>query len=148
MIGPDDADQAGAVAAGHDHFKRDNHSNPKGFQAERDSFFQWLKGNAIKRFYIVCGDRHWQYHSIHRSGFEEFSTGALVDGNARLGRKPGDPGSNDPEALIRQPYTSAEPSGGFLHVTVAPGTRPAATFRFFDEKGELLYEVRKEKGTE
>ena len=148
MIGPDDANQAGAVAEGHDHFKRDNHSNPEGFQAERDSFFEWLKENSVERFYIVCGDRHWQYHSIHPTGFEEFSTGALVDGNSRLGRNPGDPESNDPDALIQQPYTSAEPTGGFLHVTVTPGSEPTTVFRFFDEKGELLHEVRKKRGTE
>ncbi len=146
MIGPDDANQAGTVAQGHDHFKRDNHSNPQGFQAERDSFFEWLQESSVKGFYIVCGDRHWQYHSIHPTGFEEFSTGALVDGNSRLGRSPGDPDSNDPNALIQQPYTSTEPSGGFLHITVTPGSEPTTVFRFFDEKGELLHEVRKESG--
>ena len=146
MIGPDDFKQAGAVAEGHDDLKRDNHSNPAGFQAERDSFFEWLEQNSVEGFYIVCGDRHWQYHSIHPTGFEEFSTGALVDANSRLGRNPGDPDSNDPNALIQQPYTSREPSGGFLHVTVTPGEQPAAVFRFFDEKGELLHEVRKISG--
>ena len=146
MIGPDDANQAGRVAEGHDHFKRDNHADPEGFQAERDAFFEWLRENSVEHFYIVCGDRHWQYHSIHPSGFEEFSTGALVDGNSRLGRNPGDPESTDPDALIRQPYTSAEPTGGFLHITVTPGSEATATFRFFDEKGELLHEVRKVAG--
>ena len=80
-----------------------------------------------QNFYIICGDRHWQYHSIHPIGFEEFSTGALVDGNSRLGRSPGDPESTDPEGLIEQPYTRTEPSGGFLHVTISPGERPTAT---------------------
>ncbi len=145
MIGPDDAKQAGHLAEGHDDIKRDNHADPEGFDDERDAFFQWLLDNGFldKHFYIVCGDRHWQYHSIHPTGFEEFSSGALVDGNSRLGRNPGDPESTDPDAIIEQPFTSAELTGGFLHITVTPGREPSTAFRFFDEKGELLHEVRK-----
>jgi alkaline phosphatase/alkaline phosphatase D len=143
MIGPDDANQAGRQAEGHDPFKRDNHSNPQGFQYERDVFFDWLEENDFLNndFYIVVGDRHWQYHSIHPRGFEEFSTGALVDANSRLGRNPGDPDSNDPDALIAQPFSSPEPTGGFLEVTVTPGDEPAAAFRWFDERGALTYET-------
>ena len=146
MIGPDDARQAGRPAEGHDALKRDNHADPAGFQYERDEFFGWLIDNRFleeQNFYIICGDRHWQYYSIHPTGFEEFSTGALVDGNSRLGRIPGDPESTDPEALIEQPYTQTEPSGGFLHVTISPGVRPTATFRFHDERGVLLHTVEK-----
>ena len=146
MIGPDDAEQAGRPAEGHDPLKRDNHADPAGFQYERDEFFSWLTDNGFledQNFYIICGDRHWQYHSIHPTGFEEFSTGALVDGNSRLGRSPGDPNSTDPEGLIEQPYTQTEPSGGFLHVTISPGARPTATWRFHDERGVLLHTVEK-----
>lgn len=136
MVGPDDA------------YKKDNHTNPEGFRHEGAEFFAWARENGMleKGLYLICGDRHWQYHSIHPSGFEEFSTGALVDANARLGRDPGDPASTDPQALIRQPYTSSEPSGGFLHVAVEPDAQPgsaAARFEFFDEKGNMLYSVRK-----
>lgn len=147
MIGPDDADQAGQPAEGHDPVKRDNHSNPRGFAYERDAFFEWLIDNDFlnKNFYIVCGDRHWQYHSRHPLGFEEFSTGALVDANSRMGRPPGDPDSNDPDALIEQLYTYEEPTGGFLRVSVSvsPGSEPTAVFSFHDEHGVLLHEVRK-----
>jgi alkaline phosphatase/alkaline phosphatase D len=145
MIGPDDAEQAGQAAEGHDTVKRDNHSNPYGFQHERDEFYAWLIENDFlnKNFYIICGDRHWQYHSIHPLGFEEFSIGALVDANSRMGRPPGDPESNDPDAEIRQPFTHEEPTGGFLRVTVLPGSEPTAVFGFYDERGVLLYEERK-----
>ncbi len=145
LIGPDDARQAGRLADGHDAIKRDNHSDPEGFQDERDAFFQWLLENGFleKHNYIVTGDRHWQYHSIHPAGFEEFSSGALVDANSRLGRNPGDPESTDPDATIAQPFTSAAPTGGFLHVTTVPGSEPTLMFRFFDENGTLLHEVRK-----
>ena len=146
MIGPDDAEQAGRPAEGHDALKRDNHANPAGFQYERDSFFGWLIDNRFleeQNFFIVCGDRHWQYHSIHPTGFEEFSTGALVDANSRLGRRPGDPESTDPEAMIEQPYAQSERSGGFLHITISPGVQPIATFLFHDERGVLLHTVEK-----
>jgi len=148
MVGPDDANQAGRPAEGHDPLKRDNHSNPQGFQYERDAFFDWLEENGFldSHFYIVTGDRHWQYHSIHPRGFEEFSTGALVDANSRLGRYPGDPESNDPDARIEQPFTSPEPTGGFLEVTATPGNEPVAAFRWFDERGVLTYETVRTAG--
>ncbi len=134
LIGPDDG------------YKKDNHCNIGGFQYERDEFFAWLDENGFrdKGLYFVCGDRHWQYHSIHPSGFEEFSCGALVDANSRMGVKPGDRLGTDPKAEIKQPYTSPEASGGFLQIKVQPGRNenpPGIEFRFFDEKGELLYSV-------
>lgn len=136
MIGPDDKR------------KTDNHTNIGGFQHERDEFFGWLKktGIAAANFFLVCGDRHWQYHSIHPSGLEEFSCGALVDANSRLGRNPGDPQSTDPKGLIKQPYVQKVASGGFLLVESDPGddeARPTLKFRFHDEHGKLLHEAVK-----
>jgi len=136
LIGPDDKR------------KRDNHTNIGGFRYEGDAFLEWFAGNGLPENggYVICGDRHWQYHSIHPSGVEEFSTGALVDGNSRMGVAPGDAEGTDPEGLISQPYTSPEPSGGFLHVKITPAGEDGATaeFYFFDEKGNLLYSVIKE----
>lgn len=133
MIGPDDLR------------KTDNHCDIGGFRHERDEFFQWLKENGLdqQNFFIVCGDRHWQYHSVDPSGFEEFSCGALVDANSRLGRKPGDPKSTDPKAEIKQPYYQTPRSGGFLLVRVTPADKkdPATlSFLFYDEKGKQLYQ--------
>jgi arylsulfatase A-like enzyme/phosphodiesterase/alkaline phosphatase D-like protein len=131
MIGPDDLR------------KTDNHCDIGGFQHERDEFFSWLteSGLAEKNFYLVCGDRHWQYHSVFR-GIDEFSCGALVDENSRLGRKPGDPQSTDPNAEIKQPYYQQPASGGFLLVHVTPAsnkTQAKLTFDFRDEQGKVLY---------
>jgi alkaline phosphatase D len=156
MIGPDDTlkgVQGGFLAPyfggkplgqGDDKTKRDNHLNTYGFKDEGDAFFDWLEENGFleKGLFIVCGDRHWQYHSIRPDGFEEFSVGALVDANARLGPRPGDDGSTDPEGLISQPYSQTEPSGGFLEVTVRPpqGEESATIeFSFYDEYGTMLY---------
>ncbi len=139
MVGPDSTD------------KRDNHVNPAGFRQEGDEFFRWLQqqGFLTKNFYIICGDRHWQYHSIHPAGFEEFSTGALVDQNAFQAILPGDPGSSDPEAKTRQPYHYNRPTGGFLILTVGPGPEDngaQAEFTFYDENGEMLYSHTKLAG--
>lgn len=140
MVGPDDTR------------KSDNHTNPKGFKYEGEEIFSWLGKNGFlkKNFYIVCGDRHWQYHSTHPSGFEEFSCGALVDANARIGKKPGDPKSTDPQALIKQHYTQKEASGGFLAVTVEPGNEKQKSnihFAFYDENGTLLYQHKKTRAS-
>jgi alkaline phosphatase D len=134
MVGPDDA------------YKTDNHTNHKGFRHEGRAFFRWIKEQQLDKrgFYVVCGDRHWQYHSLDPTGIEEFSSGALVDSNARTGRKPGDRKSTDPKAEIRQIYTQSEASGGFLKITV---TREAqARFEFFDENGKRLYRTVKSRG--
>jgi alkaline phosphatase/alkaline phosphatase D len=144
MIGPDDLYAPMGTNPGDDEYKRDNHSNARGFQHERDGFFAWLLANDLpaQGFFIVCGDRHWQYHSISPEGIEEFSSGALTDTNSRLGRRPGDPESNDPEARIRQPYTQDEASGGFLMVRVAPAAddeQATLTFTWYDEHGVELY---------
>jgi alkaline phosphatase/alkaline phosphatase D len=160
MIGPDDKLASGqggvlgrllgsaVIGQAGDQRKRDNHTNPDGFKDEAEAFFTWLAENGFldRNLYIVCGDRHWQYHSIRPDGFEEFSSGALVDGNARLGRTPGDPLSTDPDALISQPYTQKEKSGGFLSLTASPvkGEQPATLrFDFYDENGAILYQTEK-----
>ena len=132
LVGPDDRS------------KRDNHCNIAGFRHEGQEFFDWLGQNGFldKNFYILCGDRHWQYHARHPSGFEEFSTGALVDANSRLGVRTGSPNSTDPEGAIKQFYCKldGEPSGGFLLVTVTPaGSAAKATFTFYDEQGRQVY---------
>jgi alkaline phosphatase D len=137
MIGPDDGG------------KRDNHVNPRGFRHEGEAFFAWLKTSGIApgRFYVICGDRHWKYHSRHASGYEEFSCGALNVENARLGRAPGDPQSTDPQALVTQLYTDKAPAGGFLRVAVEPaaGARPARIeFTQYGDLGVPLYQHQHE----
>ena len=139
LVGPDDA------------YKIDNHTNSakgQGFRHEGRAFFKWVIEHNLHQegFYTLCGDRHWQYHSRDPLGIEEFSCGALVDENSRLGRKPGDKKSTDPDAEVKQFYTQKEASGGFLRVTVGPGREAgtgSARFTFTDEYGEVLYETEK-----
>ena len=130
LVGPDGAG------------KGDNHTNPGGFQYERDSFFAWLRENGLEEdLIVVTGDRHWQYHSVHPAGVQEFSVGALNDANSRYGVRPGETGSTDPIGLVRQPYLQAPPSGGFLEVEVVGGGADSveARFVFFDDEGRELY---------
>ena len=146
FIGPDDAWCCGSNSSPSNPPKIDNHSDPSGFQYERDAFFAGMIDRGLledHNFYLVTGDRHWQYHSIHPTGFEEFSTGALVDGNSRLGRNPGDPLSTDPDGLIEQPYTSPEPSGGFLTRHGLPWRATHRHVPLYDERGVLLHTVEK-----
>ena len=137
MVGPDDAS------------KRDNHVNHKGFRYEGDAFFAWLQENQFSpnQLFFICGDRHWQYHAEHPSGYQEFSTGALVDANSRAGRVAGDPNSTDPEGKIKQYYvqgTKPEATGGFLHVSIDHRDElPKLNFSFYDDEGVLLYAVEK-----
>lgn len=93
----------------------------------------------------LCGDRHWQFHSIHPSGFEEFACGALNDENAISGVKPGTPTSTDPEGMIKQPFLYSKPSGGFLRVIVAEeeARKPRLAIEFYNDEGERLYGVVK-----
>jgi alkaline phosphatase/alkaline phosphatase D len=136
MVGPDDLR------------KKDNHCDVGGFRHERDEFFNFLKTNGLdkQKFYIVCGDRHWQYHAIDPSGFEEFSCGALVDANSRLGRLPGDANGTDSEGLIKHLHQQTEASGGFLMIRCEPGqgdNQATLSFDFYDENGQLLYACKK-----
>jgi alkaline phosphatase/alkaline phosphatase D len=126
MVGPDDLK------------KIDNHADISGFRHEADAFFAWLKESQIDNLTLVCGDRHWQYHSIHPSGIEEFACGALNDENARMGVAPGAKKGSDPQALVKQPYSSAAPKGGFLQITAGD----ELLLEHFDSRGELQNRVR------
>lgn len=122
--------------------KMDNHTNTRGFRQEADRFFAWLKENGVANVMSFCGDRHWQYHSVHPTGFEEFSCGALNDENAIRGEKPGGGNTTDPEGLIDQRFMYSEPTGGFLHATVNAETRDLR-ISFVDDEGQVLHEIRR-----
>jgi alkaline phosphatase D len=59
--------------------KNDNHSNA-GFAHESREIRNFLKSNFDGNVISVCGDRHWQYHSIDpETGLHEFGCGAASD---------------------------------------------------------------------
>jgi alkaline phosphatase D len=109
--------------------KKDNHSN-ESFRHEGDELRAWLKDNAPDNLFVVCGDRHWQYHSVHpKTGLHEFSVGAASDEHAG-----GSPGKH------RKVHKFHRVKGGFLSVTVRPdGKRSAITFELRDVGGKVVY---------
>lgn len=132
LVGPDDAR------------KKDNHTNISGYQTEGNWFFRQLKALKLdtSEVILITGDRHWQYHSIHASGYHEIATGSMVTRNARIGRKPGDAASTDPSGKIRQVFIQPQPTGGFCLLTVkrAPGSgKHSLQLELISEKSELLH---------
>jgi alkaline phosphatase D len=109
--------------------KNDNHSNA-GFAHEGNEIRAWLQANAPDNFFVVCGDRHWQYHSVHPdTGLNEFSVGAASDEHAG-----GTPGENP------RYHRFHRVKGGFLSVTVQPeGARSTIRFEHRDVKGAVVY---------
>ena len=105
--------------------KRDNHSNAS-FQAEGNQVRQLLAShpNTVS----VCGDRHWQYHSVDpASGLHEFSVGPASDRHAG-GWKPSDYREGTHQFL--------RVAGGYLEVELSG--QPAArtlVLRHLDTQG-------------
>jgi alkaline phosphatase D len=114
--------------------KNDNHSN-QGFQHEGDEIRAWLAANVPDRFFAMCGDRHWQYHSVHpQTGLHEFSAGAASDEHA--GGTPGE------DATMHRFHRV---KGGFLSVALRPTESGSSiTFRHHDVHGEVVYEYRQD----
>jgi alkaline phosphatase D len=111
--------------------KHDNHANA-GFAHEGDEIRAWLKANVPDNFFVVCGDRHWQYHSVHPvTGIQEFSVGAASDSHA--GGTPGE--SKDYHRFHRV-------KGGFLSVELRPeGRESQIAFQLRDVGGTVVYEA-------
>jgi alkaline phosphatase D len=109
--------------------KRDNHSN-EGFQHEGDEIRAWLKDNVPDNFFVVCGDRHWQYHSIHpKTALHEFSVGAASDQHAG-----GSPGED------KKIHKFHRAKGGFLSVTVrTEKKRSTIVFELRDVSGKVVH---------
>lgn len=106
--------------------KNDNHSNA-GFRHEGDEIRGWLKDNAPDNFFVACGDRHWQYHSVHpATGLNEFSVGPASDEHAG-----GTPGED------RAYHRFHRVKGGFLSVAVS---EKGINFRHHDVQGNVVYE--------
>jgi alkaline phosphatase D len=106
--------------------KADNHANAA-FKHEGDEVRGWLKENLPGTCFVVCGDRHWQYHSVHpETGLHEFAVGAASDPHAG-----GSPGEN------KKYHRFHRVKGGFLSV-VARGK--SISFRHHDVSGKVVYE--------
>ena len=77
-----------------------------------------------KNLYVICGDRHWQYASIHpEHGIREFGCGP-INGEHLFGGAP----KMDPKW-----HEFLNNRGGFLHVKVSRETgSPKAVLSWYD----------------
>lgn len=109
--------------------KNDNHANA-GFTHEGDELREFIaaQGNML----TTCGDRHWQYVSIHDpSGVTEFSCGPTSNKHAGGW-------SNNNRSDMHQ-YLNVQ--GGFLCITVErKNGKPTLTGRHYNVQGELSNE--------
>ena len=111
--------------------KNDNHSN-SGFAHEGDEIREWLREHVADNFFVVCGDRHWQYHSVHpTTGLHEFSVGAASDSHAG-----GTPGEN------KIYHRFHRVNGGFLSVELSSHQNQSRiTFQLRDVDGVIVHEA-------
>jgi len=120
IIGPDRAS------------KGDNHANRKGFLHEGKVFLDLLKDKQTDNVILMCGDRHWQYHSIdnrNERNIHEFSCGPTCDEHTQAV-----PPLYDG---VEQPYSARR--GGFMSVLYQPNDC-SITFEFYSVIGEPLYQ--------
>jgi alkaline phosphatase D len=109
--------------------KGDNHANAA-FRTEGDWFRGWVKDQGLRNFYVCCGDRHWQYMSLHPTGLREFSCGAASDEHA---------GGNPPQDKEIQPFLRVK--GGYLSVNVDRRNEvPWIALRHHDVHGAVVHE--------
>lgn len=110
--------------------KNDNHAN-SGFTHEGDEIRAWLQANVPENFFVICGDRHWQYHSIHpATKVREFSCGAASNEHAG-----GTPGENPDYHQFHRV------KGGFISVTLKPDANVSEiAVRHHDVHGEVVNE--------
>jgi alkaline phosphatase D len=121
IIGPDRAS------------KGDNHANKNGFWHEGQEFLDSLRDLQLDNVILMCGDRHWQYHSNDRRegrDIHEFSCGPTCDEHTQ----------KVPPLYegVEQPYSASR--GGFMKVQYEPKGRSLA-FEFYSVTGEALYQT-------
>ncbi|MBI1249179.1 alkaline phosphatase [bacterium] len=115
--------------------KNDNHSN-EGFAHEGNELRRWIRENVPDNFFVICGDRHWQYHSVHpETGVREFSVGAASNSHAG-----GTPGRNPDYHRFHKVQ------GGFLTVNVQrEGDMSEIIFQLCDVDGNVAFEKEFER---
>ncbi len=115
--------------------KNDNHANA-GYRHEGDELRAWFQANVPDNFFVICGDRHWQYHSVHpQTGLHEFSVGAASDQHAA-----GSPGENPKYHRFHRV------KGGFLSISLkSAGGMSTILFQHRDVNGAVVYEWNAER---
>ena len=121
IVGPDRA-----------RFKRDNLSN-SAWDSESEELRSFFSEELGDNFFIIAGDRHWQYCSTHpQSGVEEYGCGPATDAHAG-----GSPGRD------RHYHRFHRVAGGFLSVSVGRDEADFAVVRLHSVDGQVVFEQRK-----
>lgn len=122
LVGPDRAN------------KKDNHSNVT-FDHEGREIRAWIREQGLDNLFVVCGDRHWQYHSVHpETRLHEFGCGPASDQHA--GGSPG---------FTPEYHKFHRQEGGFLTVSVdRPEDKSTITFRHHDVNGRVVHEFKEQ----
>jgi len=112
--------------------KRDNHSNDS-FRTEGDELRRFIAEQ--ENMVVVCGDRHWQYMSVHpETGVREYSCGPVSDLHA---------GGWSDDQYLPEYHRFLKVAGGFLSATCQRiDGQPTLAFRFHDVQGEVRFEDR------
>jgi phosphodiesterase/alkaline phosphatase D-like protein len=113
--------------------KIDNHADPKGFWTEGQAFLDWVRDQKLDNLVLMCGDRHWQYHSIderQNRRIHEFSCGPTCDEHTQQV-----PPITGPFQGIAQPYAASR--GGILTVTYQPDR--TLNCEFFGQNEAAMY---------
>lgn len=110
--------------------KHDNHSN-KDFTHEGDEIRKFI--SEQKNMVVVCGDRHWQYMSVHPgTGVREYSCGPISDSHA---------GGWNKDDFRKDYHRFLAVKGGFLSGTVERAAGgPRLTFRYHAVDGSTRFE--------
>ena len=112
--------------------KNDNHSN-QGFTNEGDELREFIAGQ--ENMAVICGDRHWQYVSVHpKTGVREYSCGPASDKHA---------GGWKNEDFVPEYHRYLKVKGGFLSATIERiDGKPRLTFRHHDVDGNVNHHDR------
>ena len=112
--------------------KHDNHSN-KEFSHEGDEIRAFIASQ--KNMVVICGDRHWQYMSVHpKTKVREYSCGPASNQHA---------GGWSNDKLYKDYHKYLNVIGGFLSVTVQRiDNKPTEVFRYHGVDGKVLFTDR------
>lgn len=112
--------------------KGDNHANLNGFWHEAQTFLDRIMDEKLDNVLLMCGDRHWQYHSVDRRNgrqINEFSCGPTCDEHVQ----------EVPPLYdgVERPYSASR--GGYLRVHYQPSDR-SLTVEHRSVAGKPLYQ--------
>ena len=105
--------------------KSDNHAN-RVFETEGKAVRKLL--SSFKNLVVVCGDRHWQFHSVDpETGLHEFSVGPASDRHA---------GGWKQEDYRPEIHRFLRVAGGYLEIELVGGDTSQLILRHLDTAGK------------